>query len=57
VQKSQSGGEKNLAALAGQRCQIFQDWRKSAKKLGLAQIWQRQTDPMKGQLFAKKVVK
>jgi hypothetical protein len=27
------------------------------KKLGLAQIWHRHTDPMKGQLFAKKGVK
>ncbi len=29
----------------------------SPKKLGLAQIWHRQTDLMKGQLFAKKSVK
>jgi len=54
VEKSQSGGEKNLAALAGQRRQIFRDL---AEKSIWRKIWPRQTDPMKGQLLAKKGVK
>jgi len=56
-QKSQSGGEKNLAALAGQRRQIFRDLAEKSFWRSPAQIWPRQTDPMKGQLFTKKGVK
>jgi hypothetical protein len=56
-EKSQSGEEKNLAVLASHRRKIFRDLAEKWKKLGRAQIWPRQTDPMKGQLFAKKGVK
>jgi len=43
VEKSQSGGEKNLSALAGQRRQIFPDLAESEKNLsvhksGLAEL-------------------
>jgi hypothetical protein len=57
VEKSQSGEEKTLAALAGQRCQIFRDPAEKSIWQSRARIWPRQTDPMKGQLFAKKGVK
>jgi hypothetical protein len=52
VETSQSGGEKNLAALA----RFFQIWRKVKKVCPFTNLASR-TDPLKGQLFAKKGVK
>ena len=43
--------------VAGQRRQIFPDLAEKWKFFVRSQIWPRQTDPMKGQLFAKKGVK
>ena len=46
--KNKSGGG------AGQRRQIFPDLAEKWKKFVRSQIWPRWTDPLKGQLFAKK---